>query len=178
MSVRRSTRARLPGRLLGAHVAERAGQVAGQRQPGVALHVGHAEVGDPEIAAPVQQQVGRLDVAVNDPLVVGIAERLGRLDAQAGDGAEIGSAADRRRCLRGRAGRRRAATRAGGDRCRHRGDGGREPAREQAQRPGALGLSPDELTGRLVTGRRARRSPRSSAIRSARLPPSMNCIAK
>ena len=82
----------LPGRLLGAHVAQRAGQVAGERQAGVPLDVGHAEVGDPQIAALVQKQVGRLDVAVNDPLVVCVAERLGGLDAQAGDGAQIGRA--------------------------------------------------------------------------------------
>ena len=37
-------------RLLGAHVAERAEQVAGQRQAGVALDAGQAEVGDPEVA--------------------------------------------------------------------------------------------------------------------------------
>ena len=33
----------------------------------------------------VNQQVGRLDVAVQDPQAVGVVERLGRLDTQPGD---------------------------------------------------------------------------------------------
>ena len=71
-------------RLLGAHVAERAEQVAGHRQPGVALDAGQAEVGDPEVAARVDQQVRRLDVAVQDPLLVRVLERLGRLESRGG----------------------------------------------------------------------------------------------
>ena len=141
--MRRSTSARLPGRLLGAHVSQRAGQVAGQRQPGVALHVGHAEVGDPEVAAAIEQQVGRLDVAVDDPLVVGVAECLGGLDAQPGDGAH-----DRRGCestgwpfgglCRTRC-RRRWRRSLGVASPRRR----REPARQACPGARALGLSPE-----------------------------------
>jgi hypothetical protein len=80
-------------RLLGAHVAQRAHQVAGDGQPGVALDVGQAKVGDPEAAAAVQQQVGLLDVAVDDAQLVGVVQRLGRLDAQLGHAAEVGPVA-------------------------------------------------------------------------------------
>ena len=66
MSVRWSDTAGLAEGLLGAHVAERAQQVAGHGQAGVVLELGQAEVGDPEVAAVVEQQVGRLDVAVDD----------------------------------------------------------------------------------------------------------------
>ena len=49
-------------------------------KPSTALHVGHAEIGDPELSFAVQEDVRRLDVAVHDPLVVGVRDRLGRLD--------------------------------------------------------------------------------------------------
>ena len=175
MSVRRSTRARCPRRLLGAHVAERAGQVAGERQAGVPLHVGHAEIGDPEVAAPVQQQVGRLDVAVDDPLVVCVAERLGGLDAQPGDRAEIGEPANRRRapsCRTCRSeGRADGGWRSGSaSRARSRRTG---PTAARA--PGRSGYRSAAWLGVPVSARRARAARRSG---SPRLPPSMNCMAK
>ena len=80
-------------RLLGAHVAERAQQVAGDRQAGVVLEPGQAEIGDPEVALDVQQEVGRLDVAVHDAELVRVVERLGRLDAQRGGRSEVLAAA-------------------------------------------------------------------------------------
>ena len=56
--------------------------------PSVGL--GQAEVGDPDGARGVQQQVGRLDVAVQDALGVGVGQGLGRLHADAGDGTGVG----------------------------------------------------------------------------------------
>ena len=50
----------------------------------VAVGLGQAEVGDPDAALGVEQQVRRLDVAVDDPLAVGVGQRLGHLDAHAG----------------------------------------------------------------------------------------------
>ena len=64
--------------------------VAGHRQAAVGLHPSQAEVGDPQVAPDVDQQVGRLDVAVDDPQAMGVVEGLGGLQAQVGDGAEIG----------------------------------------------------------------------------------------
>ena len=60
-------------RLLRAHVAQRAQQVAGHGQLSVALALGQAEVGDPEVAAAVHQQVRRLNVAVDDPQAVRVS---------------------------------------------------------------------------------------------------------
>ena len=48
-----------------------------------------AEVGDPEFAGVVDQQVGRLDVAVEDAVLVGVVESFGRLDAELGDRAVV-----------------------------------------------------------------------------------------
>ena len=70
---------------LGGHVAQGADQVAGAGQVLLARGAGQAEVGDPDRAVGVEQQVGRLDVAMNDPLAGGVRQRLGRLHAQPGD---------------------------------------------------------------------------------------------
>ena len=43
----------------------------------------------------VEQEVGGLDVAVDDPLVVRVCDRLGRLDAQASDRADVRPICDR-----------------------------------------------------------------------------------
>ena len=74
MSVRRSTG---PGghRLLRAHVARRPEHIAGQRQPGVPRDAGQPEVGHPQAPAAVQEQVGRLDVAVQDALLMRVLQR-------------------------------------------------------------------------------------------------------
>src|SRR5438309_906423 len=75
--------------LLRRHVAQRAEQVAGRGQAAVAADVGQAEVGDEQRAGPVQEQVGRLDVAVDHAELVGVLQGVGRGGAPAGDGAEM-----------------------------------------------------------------------------------------
>ena len=75
-----------PGQgLLGAHVAERPDHVAGAREAEVAGESRQAEVGDPDRAVGVDQEVGRLDVAMEDAQAMGVVQRIGRLDAQPGD---------------------------------------------------------------------------------------------
>ena len=81
--------------LLGAHVPQRAQDVAGEGQAVVALDLGQAEVGDPEAALGVEQEVAGLDVAVEDAPGVGVVERLGRLEAEAGDVAAVVAGAGR-----------------------------------------------------------------------------------
>ena len=68
----------LPAEALRRHVAQRADEVAGVGQ-GRVLRLDEAEVAHPEHAGGVQEQVGRLDVAVNDAVGVGIGQRLGHL---------------------------------------------------------------------------------------------------
>ena len=92
-------------RLLRTHVTQRPHQVARHRQAGLAvLHVGQPEVGHPHAAATVQQQVARLDVAVDDAHLVGVVQRLRRLDAQLRHAPEVSPAraASRQRRVRRR----------------------------------------------------------------------------
>ena len=72
--------------LLGGHVARRAHDVAGAGQARLALHqLGQAEVGDLRDALVGEHDVGRLDVAVDDPVLVGVVEGPGeRLDQPRG----------------------------------------------------------------------------------------------
>ena len=53
----------------------------GDRVPAAAEKPGDAEIGKLHLALGGQQQVARLDVAMNDAAVVGVAEGLGHLDA-------------------------------------------------------------------------------------------------
>src|SRR5262245_24838574 len=62
----------LPGRLLGTHVTQSAQNVARLRQAHVRVKLSKSEVGDPEAAVYIHQQVRRLDVAVNDTELVGV----------------------------------------------------------------------------------------------------------
>ena len=148
--------------LLGARVAERAQELARDREPGIADDLGQAEVGDPELRPEVQQQVARLDVPMHDPRLVGVLQRQRRLPPQPGHPIEIPAAVrrpfarDRRRGERDLARQTRLAERPREDRRRRPGrrappsaGDGREPcsiaqaAQLRDQRGEALPL--DEL---------------------------------
>jgi hypothetical protein len=74
--------------LLGAHVAERPDHVARLGQvAGAGEDLRQAEVGDPEIPAQVEEEVGWLDVPMDYAPLMGVIEGLGRLQAKTGDGA-------------------------------------------------------------------------------------------
>ncbi len=77
----------LAGRLLGRHVAGRAHHVAGRRDRRLAREARDAEVDQLDVldASSQQEEVGRLDVAMNDPTRMGGCERLGHLQAQGHD---------------------------------------------------------------------------------------------
>ena len=79
----------LPRGLLRAHVPHRPHHVAGPGQRRVRLASGQPEVRDPQLARVVQQQVGRLHVAVHDAMLVGAMQGPGRLDAQPRDRPEV-----------------------------------------------------------------------------------------
>ena len=100
---------RLAAGLLGGHVLRRAGHDAALRQAGVVGGAGQAEVGELDpLDAVLQQDVGRLDVAVDQPLRVRRRQPGGRLHADPQDlaGAER---ARRGRAAPGATGRRRTA---------------------------------------------------------------------
>ena len=79
----------LAQRLLGGHVQRRAGDEAGARQLHVVGDAGQAEVGQLDaIVRRLQQDVARLDVAVDQPLRVGRGQPVRRLHADAHDLAE------------------------------------------------------------------------------------------
>ena len=149
--------------LLGARVAERAQELARDREPGIADDLGQAEVGDPELRPEVQQQVARLDVPMHDPRLVGVLERQRRLPAQPGHPVEIPAAVrrplarDRRRGERGLAPQARLGE-----------------ARGRSATAAAIVVLPRPAT---VADPCSSRRRRSSAISAARLCPSMNCIA-
>ena len=93
---RRADLAPLAAGLLRRHVAGRPHDLARAGQPAVALHLlGQAEVGDPRVAVLVEQDVGRLQVAVNHAALVGILDGLGdawRISAAASRGGSGPSA--------------------------------------------------------------------------------------
>ena len=74
--------------LFRAHVPQRSQHVAGHRQVGLARQPRQAEIGHPEVAGAIDEQVGRLDVAVQDAVLVGVLQRVGSLDSEMGDGAD------------------------------------------------------------------------------------------
>src|SRR5207248_683764 len=56
--------------------------VAGGGQAGVALELGQAEIRDPEMAANIEKEVGRFDVAMDHAKLMGMFERLRSLHAK------------------------------------------------------------------------------------------------
>ena len=70
--------------LLGGHVFGRADQAAGRRQPRVAEQPRDAEIGQLQIVVGRQQQIGRLEIAMDDAVVVRMLQSPGELDAEAG----------------------------------------------------------------------------------------------
>ena len=70
---------------LGGHEAQRPDQVVRLREVVPILELGQAEVGDPDVPQRVEDQVRRLDVAVQHAPLVGIGQGVGDLGAQPGD---------------------------------------------------------------------------------------------
>ena len=74
---------------LGGHVPQGPDHVLRLRQVLPLLEFRQAEVGNPDIADRIQEQVRRLDVAVQHAALVGVRQGVGHLGAQAGDLAVI-----------------------------------------------------------------------------------------
>ena len=86
MSPRRSE---VPPEPLGCHVAERAHQLARLRQILPLRELGQAEVGHPDVAHRVQQEVRRLDVAVQHAAQMGVLQGVGHLGTDPCDLAKV-----------------------------------------------------------------------------------------
>ncbi len=71
-------------------VTQRASHLAGTGEILLFEDLGQAEIGDPQCTLMIEQQVGRLDIAMQDALSVRIGQRLGRLHAEPGDEARQG----------------------------------------------------------------------------------------
>ena len=74
--------------LLRTHVTQGAHQISGQGQARLGLHPGETEVGDPEVAEVIEDEIPRFHIAVDDADRVGMLERFRGLNAEAGDRTE------------------------------------------------------------------------------------------
>ena len=82
------------GGLFRAHVAEASEHLAGECQSGFGgLDSGESEVGYPEFASMVDEQVGGFDVAVDDAAIMSVVEGFGGLDSEPTDGEVVVAAA-------------------------------------------------------------------------------------
>ena len=99
------------------HVAKSADDVAGLGRSVGTFELRQSEVRDPNVAVDVEQEVRRLDIAVQHALAVGMCQRLGNLNAQPRHGsivARVSRQGENRvdaRCGRGRGRYARARTR-------------------------------------------------------------------
>src|SRR6516162_1522951 len=74
-------------RLFRTHVTQRSHYVAADRKAAFGVESSQAKVGDPKMAACVDQKIGRLDVAVHDANLMGVFQGLRRLNTELGDGS-------------------------------------------------------------------------------------------
>ncbi len=165
---------------LGGHEPQRPDQVVRLREIVALDQLGQAEVGDPDVALGVEQEIGRLDVAMDDPLAVGVVERIGDLGTQPGDLAEVDRIrADRRTtCCRNRRRARRRRRRPepiGRAQSRTRPDpSGRGRGTRSApgsHPPGLAGAVANRPVKRLRATVETGPSPRLGRLRSSPFPP-------
>ena len=85
-------RVALAGKLFRGHVAQGSDEHVGLRDVVMLHRLGQAEVRDPDDALCVQQEVGRLDVAVQGVVGMGVLQGFGHLPTDQGDAPPIGGA--------------------------------------------------------------------------------------
>jgi hypothetical protein len=82
--------------LLRTHVAKGAHLITGVRQLLILVRQSSkTEICHPQLAAAIDQQVRRLDVAMNHSSLVGVIERIGGLNCPPDDGTPVSSASGR-----------------------------------------------------------------------------------
>ena len=64
-------------RLLGTHVSQRTEDISGHRQPDVGFRTGKTKIRKPNVGVAIDKQIGRLNVAMNDSLPVGVVKSVG-----------------------------------------------------------------------------------------------------
>lgn len=79
---------RSPAGLFGTHVPQGADEISGCRHAGIGFDLGQSEVGDPDLSVGVEQQIGRLDIAMDHAVFVRIGKSTGDLASDPGDPPE------------------------------------------------------------------------------------------